>query len=86
MLNKINEGRVESDCGFTIQIKGLECLEYVDKEHSLQFEWNYDPKTNKTYVFITNESHLSKAEKARIAQNIKQAVELLKGNFEIILE
>lgn len=84
MLKKINEGRVESDSGFSIHITGLECLKYEDNEHSIEFEWNYDPKANKTYVYVSDVRDLNDTEKNKIMNNIKEAVKLLDGNFEVV--
>ncbi len=84
MLKKINEGRVESDSGFFIHITGLECLKYEDKRHSIQLEWNYDPKTNKTYIYVSDVKNLNDIEKIKIMNNIKDAVKLLDGNFEVV--
>jgi hypothetical protein len=84
MLKKINEGRVESDSGFSIHIAGLECLKYEDNRHSIEFEWNYDPKTNKAYVFVSDVKDLTIFEKKSIINNIKEALKLLKGDFEVI--
>lgn len=84
MLKKINEGRVESDSGFSIHIAGLECLKYEDSEHSIEFEWNYDPKVNKTYVYVSDVQDLNDAEKKIIIKNIREAIKLLDGNFEVV--
>lgn len=84
MLKKINKGRVESDAGFFIHITGLECLKYEDAAHSVDFEWNYDPKMNRTYVYISDLKNLSDIEKNEIKTNIQEAVKLLDGNFEVI--
>ncbi|OGT61431.1 MAG: hypothetical protein A3E85_00785 [Gammaproteobacteria bacterium RIFCSPHIGHO2_12_FULL_45_12] len=84
MLKKINEGRVESDSGFSIHIKGLECLKYEDNEHSIEFEWNYDPSANKTYVYVSDVRDINGTEKNKIMNNIKEAVNLLDGNFEVV--
>lgn len=84
MLKKINEGRVESDAGFSIHITGLECLKYQDGEHSMEFEWNYDPVTKKTYIYISDAKELKDSEKNIIKNNITEAVKLLDGTFEIV--
>lgn len=84
MLRKINEGKVESDSGFAIHITGLECLKYEEKSFSKEFEWNYDPKTSKTYIYISCDKELNEIEKKRIINNIKEAVKLLTGNFEVV--
>jgi hypothetical protein len=84
MLKKINEGRVESDAGFSIHITGLECLKYEDGGHSIEFEWNYDPATRKTYIYVSDVKELKDSEKIIIKNNIKEAVKLLDGTFEIV--
>lgn len=84
MLKKVNKGRVESDSGFSIHITGLECLKYEDSERSIEFEWNYDPKVDKTYIYISDVKNLNSLEKSKIINNIKEAVKLLDGNFEVI--
>ena len=84
MLKKINEGRVESNTGFSIHITGLECLKYEDDEHSIEFEWNYDPIAQKTYIYVSDVKELNDSEKIIIKSNIKEAVKLLDGTFEIV--
>lgn len=84
MLKKINAGRVESNLGFSIHITGMECLKYEDREHSIEFEWNYEPRTKKTYIYVSDVKELSHSEKNIIKNNIKEAVKLLDGTFEII--
>ena len=84
MLKKINEGRIESDTGFLIHITGLECLKYEDDKHSIEFEWNYDPTTRKTYIYVSDVNELNDSEKISIKNNIKAAVQLLDGTFEVI--
>lgn len=84
MLKKINEGRIESDTGFSIHIIGLECLKYEDDKHSIEFEWNYDPTTQKTYVYVSDDKKLSDSEKIIITNNIKEATKLLDGIYEIV--
>lgn len=84
MLKKINEGRVESDSGFSVHIIGLETLKYEDRKHSIEFEWNYNPKTKKTYIYISDATELSSTERNEIANNVKEAVKLLEGNFEVV--
>lgn len=83
MLKKINEGRVESDAEFSIHITGLECLKYEDGGHSIEFEWNYDPATKKTYIYVSDVKELKSPEKAIIENNIKEAVKLLDGPLKL---
>lgn len=84
MLKKINEGKVESDSGFSIHITGLECLKYEDNKHSVEFEWNYDPKAHKTYIYVSDSKEGAATEKREMANNIKEAVKILSGNFEVV--
>lgn len=92
MLKKINEGRVESDDGFSIHITGLESLKYQENDNYIIFEWNYDPKTQKIYVYASdvdkwNEPSkviLTGNHKKKVIENLKNAVKLLKGKFEIV--
>lgn len=84
MLKKINEGRVESEKGFSIHIIGLEQLRYTDGNYSIDFEWNYDPKSNKTYIYVSDSEDLTFLEKKQIINNIREAVKLLEGEFEVI--
>lgn len=84
MLRKINEGKVESDSGFSIHITGLESIKYEDNEHSIEFEWNYNQKLNKTYIYVSELKELDDMEKNYIIKNISEAIKLLDGNFEVI--
>lgn len=76
ILKKINEERVESEKGFSIRLIGLEQLRYKDGNCTIDFEWNYDPKSNKTYIFLSDSENLTFLEKKQIINNIKEAVKL----------
>jgi hypothetical protein len=93
MLRKINEGGVESDEGFSIQIIGPEILEYRQGKYATEIDMSYDPKKERIYVYASNIDFwikpvkcekISNSEKISIISNIKQAVKLLIGNFEVI--
>ena len=92
MLKKINAGRVESDNGFFIHVTGLESVRYQENNMFIDLTWTYDPKVRKTFVFfseITNWDQpegktISENEREKIIKNIKEALKLLPGNFEII--
>ena len=92
MLKKINEGGVVGDNGFSIQITGPEELEYKYNNHLVKIDMGYDPKKKKIYIYADNigqwdlpNKHklISSDEKKNIINNIKEAVKLLKGNYEI---
>lgn len=82
MLKKITEGRVENDDGFSIQMD-REVLEYTDKGRKLRFNMGYDPGKRKIYVYISMEK-LPTHEKNQIERKIKEALKLLKGDYEIV--
>ena len=84
VLTKINEGKVKSDRGFSIHITGLESLKYEDHECSIEIEWNYDPKVNKTYIYASDIMELNETKKKQVIKNIEEAVQLLKGDFEVV--
>lgn len=92
MLKKINAGRVESDSGFSVHIVGLETLRYEENGKYIVVDWTLDPKTQKTRIYLSDVNNwdsegrkmLDSADKARIYQNIKQAMALLDGEFEIV--
>ncbi|MBA2655190.1 MAG: hypothetical protein H0U71_09040 [Gammaproteobacteria bacterium] len=84
MLRKINEGGVESENGFSIQIVGPELLEYKEKNKIIKIDITYDPKKRKIYICASNIDELSKNEKIQMIRNIKKAIKLLKGNFEVV--
>lgn len=92
MLKKINEGRVESDSGFAIHIVGLETLKYEEGNRFVILEWNYDPKTQKIYVYASDVNNwkqpsnvrFTKLEKNKMINDIKDAVKLLKGIYEVL--
>ena len=92
MLKKINAGRVESDDGFSVHITGLETLKYEENNKYVVFDWALDPKTKKIRIYVSDARSWSSEgrqilvseDKVRIKQNIKQAVALLDGDFEVI--
>lgn len=92
MLKKINAGRVESDDGFSIHMTGLETFKYEENNKYVIFDWTLDPKTKKISIYVNdarcwdseNRHILTSEDKIRIKQNIKQAVEILDGDFEIV--
>lgn len=92
MLKKITEGRVESDNGFAIHIIGLEALKYEENNRFIILEWNYDPKIQRICVYASNASSwnqpanvpLTPDEKEKMVDNIREAVKLLKGTFEVV--
>ena len=92
MLKKINEGRVESDQGFSVHIIGLEILRYEEHGRSFNIEWNYDPASRKTYVYLSDvnvwekpiKTNMSNEEKNEITTNLIECLKMLGGNFEIV--
>jgi|GEM_PF-2139959 len=92
MLRKINEGRVESDEGFIVNIIGLEALRYEVAGQFIDIEWNYNPISKKTLIYIKNIKNWDKPfnktieedEKQKIIENISKALKLMKGSFEFI--
>ncbi len=92
MLKKINEGGVVSDSGYSIQITGPEELEYKYKDNILKIDIGYDPKKRTVFIYASditrwdrsrNHANVSRAEKENIIENIKKAIKLLPGKFEI---
>ena len=93
MLKKINEGGVESSQGFSIQITGPEVIKYIYKSYSVELEINHDSKSRKAYIYASDINdwyqgakriHMSPADKHSMIQNIKEAVKLLTGDFEVV--
>lgn len=92
MLKKINEGTVESSSGFYIKILHPEYLEYCEGERGLQLSMGYKPKIRSIHIYVSDVQKwsgpqneiFSENDKKRVMSNIKEAVKLLKGNFEII--
>lgn len=93
MLKKVNEGGVISDNGFSIQIVGPEELEYKYKKNILKLDLGYDPKKRTVYIYANditcwdysdNHVDISNKEKEEIIKNIREAVKLLTGNFEVV--
>ena len=84
MLRKINEGSVESDSGFSIQISGPELLEYKDGARVIEIDVAYDPNKRKIYIYASNVNELNENEKKLMISNINEAVKLLKGDFEVV--
>ena len=93
MLKKINANGVESDEGFKIQITGPEIIKYTCKNHSVDIEINYDPKHRKAYIYAKDTVYWNNAggkirmtefERNLMIRNIKNAVKLLEGDFEVL--
>ncbi|KKP37590.1 MAG: hypothetical protein UR27_C0004G0003 [Candidatus Peregrinibacteria bacterium GW2011_GWA2_33_10] len=93
MLKKINEGGVESDQGFAIQIVGPEIMRYTYKNYILDLGISYDLKNRKAYIYVSDavdwndggkKVRISADNKNLIIQNIKDAVQLLTGSFEVV--
>lgn len=92
MLKKINESRVESDNGFFIHITGLENMRYQENDQYIDFTWSYDPQKRKTFFYIADAlnwdypvgKHINEQERKKIINNIREALKLLTGDFEII--
>lgn len=83
MLKKITEGRIEGGNGFYIQV-GRDLLEYSDGKTFIELDLGYDEITKKNYVYVWNDKTLTSREKINIAKNLKEAIKLLTGSFEII--
>ena len=84
MLKKTNEGGVESNTGFSIQITGPELLEYRHNGKIIDIDLSYDPKKRKIYIYASSIKELNETAKKQMINNIKEAVQLLKGDFEIV--
>lgn len=84
MLKKMNEGGVESDMGFSIQIVHPEYLEYREGTRLIPISMGYNSTNRKIYVYVTNSKELSEIEKCKVANNIKEALKLSQGEFEIV--
>lgn len=50
----------------------------------IELEWNYDSATQKTYIYVSAFKELNDSEKSIIKNNIREAVKLLDGTFEIV--
>lgn len=84
MLKKINEGGVESDSGFSMQIVHPEYLEYREGQRCISISMGYDSQSRKAYIYVSNVKELSEIDKKKVISNLKAAVKLLKGNFEVV--
>lgn len=93
MLRKINEGGVVSSSNFSIQITGPEELEYRDNNKVAKIDLIYDSRKRKIYVYASDVNKwelqgdyilVSEAERQEIISNLKEAVKLLKGDFEVL--
>lgn len=91
-MKKINEGGV-SDNSFSIQIIGPECIEYSSNNKIIKIDMGYEPRKRKIYIYASditrwtssnNQILISNDEKKCIINNIKEAVKLLTGNFEVV--
>lgn len=83
MLKKINEGGVESNTGFSIQIIGPELLEYKYNGKIIEIDLAYDPKKRKIYIYASQINEINLQEKIQMIRNIEEAVKLLKGDFVV---
>lgn len=93
MLKKINEGGVESTEGFSVQIIGPEIIEYTYENHSVKLEINYDSIKRKAIIYASDATHwdtentdisMTMNEKNLMIKHIKNAVQLLTGDFEVV--
>lgn len=85
MLKKINEGGVKSDDNsFSMQIVHPEYLEYKEDDRCIPISIAYDPKSQKVYIYVSDIKELNEIEKKRVLNNIREAVKLLGGNYEVI--
>lgn len=83
MLKKINEGGVEGG-DFRIQITGPETLFYTSGECSAELNLAYDPAKKKIYINATEVDTIDENTKNKMIRDIKEAVILLRDDFEII--
>lgn len=84
MMRKINEGGVESDEGYSIQITGPESLEYREKNEIIEIQLSYDPKERKIYIHVTENDDAIKNNMLEVKTNIEKAVKLLAGDYVVI--
>ena len=84
MLKKINAGGVESDDGFSIQFTHPELLEYKQGNKIFEISVGDDLKRQIVYIYASQVNNLNEVEKNKMINNIKEAVKLLNGNFEVI--
>lgn len=89
---KINEGGARSDTGIVVQIKHADYLEYSDGGRAVDVSIGYDPSTREISVYASEITHwsrphrsaaISDAERDEIANNLKEALGLLKGKFVV---
>lgn len=83
MLKKINEGGVKGN-DFTIQITGPETLVYISGNNSMELNFAYNPAKRTAYVYASEIDTLDEIAKNKMISDIKDAVKLLKDDFEII--
>lgn len=92
MLRKVNEGKVESDEGYSIHIVGLELLEYQENSKKIQLDWTFNSQTKKITIYASDakawmfpsKEEMTKSDRERVINNIKKAVRLLTGDFEVV--
>ena len=92
MLKKINEGGVESDTGFSIQIINAGTLEYCEGDKAVHIAIGYNRKTREIFVHASEikswsasaNTPLSESKKNEIIQNIEKSVALLKDHFVVV--
>ena len=89
---KVNEGGVHSDNGIIVQIKHADYLEYKEDDSSVDVSIGYDPSTRQIHVYASAVTHwsrpnssvlISDAKKVEIAQNLTEALGLLKGKYVV---
>ena len=92
-FRKINAGTVESDDGFSIQITGPEILKYRYKDYETTIDISYSFKKRKAYIYASDVSEwhqeskkikMNENDKNIMIQNIKAALTLLDGDFDVL--
>ena len=84
MLRKIHASGVESDEGFSIQRIRPELFEYKRGNKIIEFDLAYDPSKKKNYIYVSKEKSLSQLEKNKIINDIREAIKILKDDYEVI--
>lgn len=90
-FHKVNEGGARSDAGVVVQIKHPEYLEYRDGQLSVDVSIGYDPAARKIYVYASELTHwkeppsepITEAQRQEVADNLKEALGLLKGTYVV---
>lgn len=83
MLKKINEGGVEGP-NFMIQIMDPETLLYRTIDKTIEVSLDYEPSKRVVYIYASEVNALERNEKIIMIDNLKQAIKLLTGNFQVI--